>query len=160
MYNYRITKYNPKFRNKKGWYMKDEWTEFRDIGKKFGGKILTSKEYMKVEDAYVQTLISFLSEADLSAMAVNRIQNAKNTLYEGKLIKRNQKFGIKDLENIFRLILREKLWCKFKNRDGSYVDFGWDYYCYIGVPKLCKKSQKLARELKLYVEKYSEPVLD
>lgn len=159
MYTYRITKYNPKYRNKTGAYTKNEWTEFADIGKNFDGKVLTKTKYMKVEDAYVKVLLSFLEESGISAMKINRIQNAKSVKYKNQQIRRNQVCSLSDLEHLFKLILRGEFWCKFKNKDGSYVDFGWDYYSYIGVPKQCKKSIALAKRLKLYAEKFPEPIL-
>ena len=32
---YRITKYNPEFRDEEGRYILDEWTSVTDIGKEF-----------------------------------------------------------------------------------------------------------------------------
>lgn len=37
MQYFRITKYNPQFRNKQGEYKNEEWTSVYDIGKKFEG---------------------------------------------------------------------------------------------------------------------------
>ena len=31
--NYRVTKYNPAYRNEKGWYMKDDWTDYSEVVK-------------------------------------------------------------------------------------------------------------------------------
>ncbi len=160
MYTYRITKYNPKFRNAKGSYLRDVWTQFSDIGEKFNGKTLTKKEYIKVENAYVVTLQSFLDESGILSMKAIRVENSKNIKYKGQLIKKNKVYKVEDLGELFRLILDGKFWCKFKNKDGSYVDFGWDFYTYIGIPKYCKKSIELAKKQKLYVEKFPEPILD
>ncbi len=35
---WRVTKYNPTFRDENGTYIKDEWTSFSDIGKKVSRK--------------------------------------------------------------------------------------------------------------------------
>lgn len=53
MKTYRITKYNPKNREKDGVYSKDEWTSISDIGKSFGDYKLTASDYLKVEDQYL-----------------------------------------------------------------------------------------------------------
>jgi hypothetical protein len=160
MYTYRITKYNPEFRDERGAYKKDEWTEFSDIGKRFDGQTLTKAEYMQTEDSYVKVLLSLLEESGIEAMKINREQNFRGIKHEGRLIRRNQVYGLQNLEQLFRLVLRGELWCKFKNKDGSYVDFGWDYYAYIGVPRKCENSIKLAKRRELYIEECPEPILD
>ena len=39
MKKYRITKYNPIYRDDEGKYLIDEWTSYTDIGKKIGDKL-------------------------------------------------------------------------------------------------------------------------
>ena len=56
---YRVTKYNPAFRDQSGAYTKDEWTFFGQIGRTFSGVPFTFDEYERVEQAYVQTALSF-----------------------------------------------------------------------------------------------------
>jgi len=160
MYTYRVTKYNPKFRNEQGVYLKDEWTEFGDIGRSFEGKILMEDEYLKTEDAYVKVLLSFLEEGHVDSLKIDREQNFRNIKYKGEILAKGQEYELKELEQIFRLILQGKLWCKFKNIDGSYVDFGGDYYAYIGVPERCEQSIAFAKQNELHVEEYPEPELD
>lgn len=160
MYTYRLTKYNPAFRNDKGAYTKAEWTQFTDIGKSFDERIFTESDYMKTEDAYVAVLLSFLEESSISTMTLDRVQNAKDTRLNGGVIRPGEIYGLGDLAQLFRLVLREQLWCKFTTDNGSYVDFGWDYYAYIGVPKQCEKSIALAKQHQLYVEDCPEPILD
>ena len=41
MFSWRITKYNPAFRNSVGAYLKNDWIAVCDIGKTFDIKILT-----------------------------------------------------------------------------------------------------------------------
>jgi len=62
---YRVTKYDPAFRDKSGAYTKDEWTIFKQIGETFSGVQLTSEEYERVEEAYIQAAMSFLREGGL-----------------------------------------------------------------------------------------------
>ena len=57
-HQYRVTKYNPKHRDKKqGNYLKDEWTSVSDIGEKFGEIILDEDEYFTVEKAYIRVFL-------------------------------------------------------------------------------------------------------
>ena len=46
---YRITKYNPKFRNNIGHYLRDEWIDYSEIGKFFMDEEFTYEEYIKKE---------------------------------------------------------------------------------------------------------------
>ncbi|MBI5530527.1 MAG: hypothetical protein HY918_03430 [Candidatus Doudnabacteria bacterium] len=160
MYTYRITKYNPKNRNKNGIYLKDDWTDFSDIGKKINGKIFTLKQYLKVENSYIQTILSFLSGNEILSMRVEKIQNFKKIKYRNKVVKKNQVYKLADLKELLKLVLRGLLWCKFKNKNGCYLDFGGDYYVYIGVLKESSESIIFAKKQKLFVEPYIEPALD
>lgn len=152
MYKYRISKYNPKYRDENGSYTKDEWTQFSEIGKKINGKILTEKSYLKVEGSYIKILLSFLKENNIFELKITRLQNSKKTKLNEKIIKQNSVYQLKDLEKLFRLNLREEVWCKFKSKDGVSIDFGWDYYVYVGVRSESNKTKKLALKYNLFIE--------
>jgi hypothetical protein len=77
VYEYRVTKYNPAFRDQRGAYTKVEWTMFRKIGQTFSGVVLTSAEYERVEDAYIQAALSFLRESGLPSMRVAGLENSR-----------------------------------------------------------------------------------
>ena len=62
MIEYRVTKYNPALRDARGAYIADEWTSVKDIGRAFGGVVLTDSEYRRVEEAYVSSVFAFLKE--------------------------------------------------------------------------------------------------
>ena len=44
-----ISKYDIKYRNELGVYLRDDWTSFFDIGKVWEGELLTREEYERVE---------------------------------------------------------------------------------------------------------------
>jgi hypothetical protein len=46
---YRVTKYNPAFRDQSDAYTKAEWTCFKDIGRTYSGVLLTAEEYQGVD---------------------------------------------------------------------------------------------------------------
>ena len=77
MHEYRVTKYNPAFRDHSGAYTKVEWTMFRQIGQTFSGVLLTSDEYERVEEAYIQAALSFLRESGLLSMRVAGLENRR-----------------------------------------------------------------------------------
>lgn len=53
---YRITKYNPEFRNEQGFYTKNDWTSISDIGQVFDEGVLTAEDYKQMEDSYIKAL--------------------------------------------------------------------------------------------------------
>lgn len=60
MYKYRITKYNPAYRDKKGTYTKEEWTSVSDIGKKYASSF-TAREYIKTENLYIDAIENIIN---------------------------------------------------------------------------------------------------
>ena len=75
MKEYRVTKYNPAFRDSSGAYTGKEWISFGDIGRSFDGVKLTAEAYERVEDAYVAAAIAFLCESAVPHLAVRGLEN-------------------------------------------------------------------------------------
>jgi hypothetical protein len=166
MYNWRITKYNPAYRDKSGCYLKDEWTSISDIGNIYDRKVLTYETYRKVEDAYVLSALKFWSESGNNPLIVAYLENSRilnygaNDLRDIDLDPRLVRIGIalddKALDNICRLVLREVIWCKLESKNGGYIHFGYDYYMYIGSHLLSEESIDRVSDLGLFVEEISE----
>jgi hypothetical protein len=153
MLQYRLTKYNPAFRDHSGAYTRDEWTSVNDIGRSFGGMALTQEEYDRVEEAYVAVALNFLHESGQSSLTVSGLENNRKhpiEFAEGTIL------GLEQLGTVIRLVLREKCWCRLEGSAG-FLHFGWDYYMYIGVPRRCPESQQLAKRLELFVEEFPLP---
>ena len=150
---YRVTKYNPAFRDQSGAYTKDEWTFFRQIGQTFSGVPFTTAEYERVEDAYVEVALSFLRESGMSSMKVAGFENRMQMLD----FQNDSGLPFDRIGEIIRRILREEFWCRLEGSDG-FIHFGWDYYMYVGMPHPCPKAQARAAELGLYVEEFASPV--
>ena len=109
-YEFRITKYNPRLRNKSGHYLIDEWTEYSDIGKSFNGIILTMNEYRNFENRYINSAIMMLTEAGIDEMIVENLENNKGS----KGIRNNQLVPIGEIPIVIKSILRNKYWCKLR----------------------------------------------
>jgi hypothetical protein len=156
MHQYRVTKYNPKFRDALGSYTKDDWTSFKDIGHLFGGLTLTEEEYLRVESAYIDVAIKFLTTDDSPALRAVGVENHANFAHaptEGALI------GWRDLPVVCRSILREDYWCKLEV-DGRFLHFGYDYYLYVGVKSKCDDLIATANAMGLFVEPFDSPYLE
>ncbi len=153
MHEYRITKYNPAFRDSTGAYSKDEWTSFADIGRPFASGIFTREEYEFVEDAYVHVALAFLREAGLRSLRVEGLENHKGTqlsFSEGSLL------TLGEVGNVIRRVLREECWCRLQSASG-FVHVGWDYYMYVGVLNPCPAARRQAAETGLFVEEFVSP---
>jgi hypothetical protein len=119
-----VTKYNPAFRDASGAYLADEWTSVTDIGREFGGVTLTSDEYGRVEQAYIDSALAFLKEGGQTSLRIEGLENPAGcalNVGEGSVVSIEQ---VGDL--IRQILLREEFWCRLEGRDG-FVHFGWDY---------------------------------
>ena len=148
MYQYRITKYNPIFRDEKGRYAPKEWTSFDDIE-----KVVSFEEYLRVEMAYIEVAQYFLREANIAELQIRGLENSKKLSVE---ISEGKQLPFREMEPIFRKVLREEIWCRFEGKS-AFVHFGWDYYMYVGVSCYCPESVALAEKLGLFVEEFESP---
>jgi hypothetical protein len=169
MKSWRITKYNPAFRDERGAYLKDEWTSVSDVGKPYDGAALTFEEYRKTEDAYVSTALSFVSEAGLNALTITyletygvaeaRADDLQGIAFDPKLVKQGLALSREAIADVCRLVLREILWCKLESECGFYIHFGYDYYMYVGSPVPSEKAIAHGRQQGLFVEEMVSPYL-
>lgn len=155
MNQYRITKYNPSFRNDKGYYIVDEWTDFSDIGKKFNNIGLTLEDYIKVENAYIRTAVSILKECNIKALTIKNLE----LHLEKQYLQENQIMPIENIHIMLKDIFRNKLWCKFEMED-AFVHIGYDFYMYLGCNLLKKEAEQIAIENGLFCEEFTSPYLE
>ena len=153
MNEYRVTKYNPAFRDSSGAYTRDEWTSVGDIGRSFGGVELTRGEYERVEAAYVAAAVAFQRETAVPQFTVRALENARGRplpFGEGDAL------SLAQIPDVLRSVLREEFWCRLEAA-GAFVHVGWDYYMYVGVPRTCPAARRQAADLGLYVEDFASP---
>jgi hypothetical protein len=154
MNEYRVTKYDPAFRDQLGHYTRPEWIMFKDIGETYSGVLFTREEYERVEEAYVQAALSFLRESGLSSIRVAGIENRSNQPLD---FDNDSVLPLDRIGEIIRRTLREEIYCRLEGSE-CFIHFGWDYYMYVGVPHPCPRAQARAAELGLYVEEFASPV--
>jgi hypothetical protein len=150
---YRVTKYNPAFRDSSGAYRRDQWISFGDIGRSFDGVKLTPEAYDRVEDAYVAAAVAFLRESAVPHLAVRALENKQG---QAVPISEGDALPIEQLGDVLRSVLREEFWCRFEAND-AFVHVGWDYCMYVGVPRPCYAARRMAEKLGLYVEDFASP---
>ncbi len=144
MYKYRISKYNTKYRNKKGVFLKNDWTSYSDIGKSYLGKILIKKDYLLIENLYCDRVINIIKKLKIKNLIIKDLEiyepdkyvinilnelNAKNIFNN---LKNNLSIEIENLEIYLRLLLREAFWCNLiDNKLGIKIEIGYDFYLYV-----------------------------
>ena len=169
MFCRRITKYDSKYRNKNGFYTKEEWTSYSDIGKVFGNEKCTYEKYSKIEDAYINSIQLFMDCLRLESLQITNLENFKRSelsrLCDSTMVamidsvQNLRHLNKTDLVVLSRLVLRENLWCKLQAKN-MFVHFGYDYYMYIGSNEPCQYAISKIQELGLFVEVYHSPYLE
>ncbi len=156
MKSIRISKYNPIYRDKSGSYTKEDWTSISDIGKIFEGSKLALKDYLFIENKYVDLLINILKQNDINSLIVNELEVYEFEKYDSELkIKNDKEYkNYNDIGTIIKLSLRENMWCKLLGRNNFRITFGYDYYVYVDSDNEIEIESKLDE---IYVEDYKSP---
>jgi hypothetical protein len=182
MYTWRITKYNPLFRDENGHFLRDDWTSIADIGKILQsnhGQPVTVEDYQSSEDAYIETITTFMKELHVQSLQISYLEkNQKITRVKDRIKQEREKYPLlyredllplwrtlkagqqldgQELMLVCRLTLRGYLWCKLEAPTHMFVHFGWDYYMYIGATETCERATQRARQSGLFVEPMASP---
>ncbi len=166
-YQWRITKYNPAYRNAEGHYLRDEWTSASEIGKSFHGEILTLDDYLQVERAYVDTVMKFLEVYRIESVRLIHLEtyglcNVDKTspLYAPSFDKiplaEDMLVTIDQIPIVCKMALREYIYCQLIAED-FFVQFGYDYYMFIGANDIQQEALQFANEQCLFVEQMRSP---
>ena len=159
---YRITKYNPLFRNEKGYYAANSWTSVSDIGKTFGDGILTVEKYKQTEDSYVEAVKIILKEKGISKMTVCGLEknddmsevvfsSKEKSFFEG--VTNNFCAELSEIESAVRLALRETIWCSLLSEKGDVkIEFGYDYYMYVSCDAVEESTKQIILNNGLFIE--------
>jgi hypothetical protein len=75
MNQYRVTKYDPAFRDAADAFAKQDWTAISDIGRSFGGVTLRKEDYLRTESAYIETAMKFFTEDRAPAFRAVGVEN-------------------------------------------------------------------------------------
>lgn len=149
--SYRITKYDPVYRSKEGWYTKDEWTGYSDVGSFYDGKVFTQEEYEKIETHYLNVIKEIYQKTSQKYAIIRRLENYKRLNW-----KNNQKLDLAEVEKFSKDCLREQCWGKVHGRK-FFVHFGYDYYMFIGTDLPKAEVEKIVADNNLFCEEYPSP---
>lgn len=173
MYFWRITKYNPDFRDNTGCFRADDWTSFWDIGKCINGKQLTVNDYLSIESLYINAIFAFMESLQVSELKIDGLEKDEDNiepiqyqeLYPEEMVElfKSVKDGcilsIREVEYMCRLLLREHLWCKLSYKKLFFIHFGYDYYMYFGSILECNDAIEEIKLSGLFVEQIQSPYL-
>lgn len=168
MKTFQISKYNPKYRNKEGGYIKNEWMSVSDINKKFDDGILNSDEYMMVENNYLNALRLIISELQISKLKIVQLQKFDETLIKKPFVSYDEKsemifndvkegklLNIDDALRLLRLIIRENIWC-YLISDDITINVGYDYYLNVSISKKLNCFKTIEANLNLFIVKLGD----
>ena len=168
--NYRITKFDPKKRNKEGHFLDNsEWTSISDIGKR-EYKNVSYEEYETTEKAYAESIRLILDEKNIQNLEVDSIElhdsyeDFENYKKDGRLknieidfnneianLKDGTILNLMEVQKMIRLILRETIWMNLISSDLK-ITFGYDYYMYVECSELSKITLNKIEKTGLFVE--------
>ncbi len=169
MHEWRLTKYNPRLRDRRGVYQKAEWSSVADIGKCYDGKEFTLLEYLETENQYIAAIHGFVKEAKLETLRITGLEQNFTSLQEETeypiadiidqvfQMKNGQVIDFAEITTVCRLALRELIWCRLEWSGLFFVHFGYDYYVYIGSAMPSEDAIVHAESLGLFVESFQSP---
>ena len=108
MQRWIISKYNPCFIDENGYYCRDEWCEFSQIGDFFGAQQFKPTEYFQVEEKMVNAVMYLLKEINVDRLQVtdlwNPLHNTEPIYYFDKKGNKNivEENPANAYENIFK----------------------------------------------------------
>ena len=165
---YRITKYNPIYRDSNGVYTNEEWTAVSDVGTQYSGTVFTFGDYLRYENAYISAIritmkLNAVTQLQLSGLEKKHTIDCPDILeqscieYIGK-ISNGDFVDYSNIDFCIRLMLREMMWGKLVSRN-MFIHFGYDYYMYIGSCEKLNTGLDTISSLGLFLEKMVSPYL-
>ncbi|WP_434799127.1 hypothetical protein [Terrisporobacter vanillatitrophus] len=165
MMNYRISKYDPKYRDEHGIYTRNEWTSISDVGEYFNGYEVTMEEYLDTENKYVKAINIILDYLKISYLYIMELEKYEDTITEinndfcqndidrNDFIKEGQELNRKEINYVIKSTLRERFWCGlYSKATHIIIKPGYDFYINIISPKLPNVIIKKINELGLYID--------
>lgn len=168
MVRYRISKYNPKFRDEDGCYTREEWTSISDVGEYINGVKVSLQEYLDTESKYIKALNSILNDLNIKHLYVMELEKQDDTInndyvFEGftmnvidtvKSLKEGQELNREKINYVIQATLREIFWCGLYSRTTHIIiKPGYDFYINVICPQLSQNVIESISNLGLYIEK-------
>lgn len=158
--HYRISKYLPEHYNENGVYTKDEWTSKYDIGKIYDNQVFEEKEYLLIENRYIDAVNYLLAEHEVDCLIVSELELNSSEDEENEEIKEciasleeGAVLTKEDIEFVCRAMLRECVWCKLCSPKSHFIlSVGYDFYMHLICKKLTDMQINKINSIGLYIE--------
>ncbi|MBR5027862.1 MAG: hypothetical protein IKX51_01455, partial [Bacteroidales bacterium] len=90
---HEIVKYHPEFYDDNGRYLKEEWTSFDDVGRVYGGKVVTIDDYLEIENRFIEITHAILEESGCKFVTLGYVEN-----YRRKAVKEGKRVHVSHLD--------------------------------------------------------------
>lgn len=156
-----VTKYNPQFRDENGAYLREEWTDYSDIGQKYYGKIFEYDDYVKAEQLYITAAKIFFSfyKCEFFTLkgrktfeeGIEREEEYLHTAFDA--VNKKRVFNTGDLEALLKLMFRGFITADLQCKSNSEIvlRFSYDYYMFFNGPQIMEVKTILAKIEGLYI---------
>jgi hypothetical protein len=171
---WRISKYNPAFRDENYAYLRDEWNSVGDIGHTFEGVTLDAATYLATEAAHVEAVRAFMADAKVEVLTVTDFEGPSEEDYEylrklalpdsHELAQRMRQIHEGDeisgelIGQILRLLLRQVFWCRLVDSQRFVVHCSEYLYIHIGTVAPSERALARVQELGLFVDPWWDPL--
>ncbi len=152
--HYRVTKYNPSFRDRNDMYFGDEWTDRHDIGSDLDGHVLTEDEFEATINKYLYAVEAFAHESGVSQLTVVDLVNGPFTdKPPWASLRKGSTVTLDTAVELVRSMLQGwVLGPKLEEGDRFYIHVGDRMYMWIGSDVECVKATAEAERIGLFVE--------
>jgi hypothetical protein len=171
---WRISKYDPAWRDENYAYLRDEWNSVGDIGRSFEGVTLDAATYLATETALVEAVRAFMADADVQALTVTGFEGPSPEDYERldkgalpdshELAWRMRQLHESDevtgpvIDQVLRLLLRQVFWCRLVDAQRFAVHCSEYLYVHIGTIAPSERALARVQGLGLYVDPWRDPL--
>ena len=170
---WRISKYDPAFRDENYAYQRDEWTSATDIGRTFEGEVLDAEKFLATETAHVEAVRAFMADAGVATLTVTSFEppseddyayleklplpDSRELANQVRQVREGDELSGGQLDELLRLLLRRVFWCRLVHSRTFIVDVG--EYLYVSIGTVADSTRAIARtrELGLFVEETRDP---
>lgn len=143
LFEWRVSKYNPKLRDKDGIYRRKDWSAPSEIGQSFEGNKLTASCYVATENAYIESIVRFCEESNVSCLEVVNEPILPTDEWENlDLVYPGKSLSLHEVSLVLRFELAYELPSVALESPGRdfYIHVGYDMLVYVGSQSNCSET--------------------
>lgn len=153
MFEYRISKYDPRFRVN-GIYTRGDWSALCDVGKIYNGRRLTMGEYTAVISNYANCVMAIADAAQAHEFTVSDVEVYDKKYKKIFRLRNGEVVSRQRLRFIIMGCIEERVWCRL-SAENAYIHFRYDLYVSIGCELDCATVRRICAEYGLFAEAFA-----